>query len=465
MPELVQVSSCDNPHRRGDVVFVHGLNGNPRDYWGMGGSYWPDWLGEDLSDVGVWSLGYENAALKPRWFSPARLFLQGGFAMPLSDRAKNVLLRLELEGLGDKPLVFITHSMGGLLVKQMLRTANDSSHPRWRAILEQTRGVCFIATPHIGSDLAKWASYFRTLLGTNVSMEELRPHHSNLRELNQWYRDFAAKERVNIKTVSFYEMKPLPVIGLVVEQGDADPGVPHAGLYPLDADHRSICRPTTKKTELHMHTVEFVGGCFTALAKKRLHFDDQLKVNIEARLSSRALEPYGSWEPLHLEVELTITNLGTSPVFVVKAQLADKRSQHLLSFAPVCDELNPLQPGARRKAILSLLYHEKFSRRIRNQDDLDQENRMAFRILRFICQTDSVFRVETGRGTVLTFPALDVCDDEFLRWPVLGTPQNILDELKAKTLDDFMNETRAAFERSGVTIVEKIPGFYDTFDR
>ena len=87
-----------------------------------------------------------------------------GFAMPLSDRAKSVLLQLEVAGLGERPLVFVTHSMGGLLVKQLLRTASDNSAQRqYMAVLKNTRGVCFIATPHVGADLAKWAAYFRTL--------------------------------------------------------------------------------------------------------------------------------------------------------------------------------------------------------------------------------------------------------------------------------------------------------------
>jgi hypothetical protein len=92
MAELVPVHGCGNPGRSGDVVFVHGLNGDPRDYWGGPGSHWPTWLGEDLPDVGIWSLGYENAALKPRRFSLAHLVLQRGFAMPLLDRAKNAPL-------------------------------------------------------------------------------------------------------------------------------------------------------------------------------------------------------------------------------------------------------------------------------------------------------------------------------------------------------------------------------------
>ena len=51
--------------------------------------------------------------------------------------------------------------------------------------------------------------------------------------------------RGGIRTLSFYEMKPLPRVGLrVVQPGDADPGVADAGLYPpWREDHNSICNP------------------------------------------------------------------------------------------------------------------------------------------------------------------------------------------------------------------------------
>ncbi|MGP0063360.1 MAG: hypothetical protein ACLQGP_07115 [Isosphaeraceae bacterium] len=262
MAELIKIRGCDRPERRADVIFVHGLNGNPGKYWSHNDEptkFWPAWMGEDLPDVGVWSLGYENAALKPRWFSLIGKFLQRGFAMPLEDRADNVLLALESHQIGERPLMFITHSMGGLLIKEVLRTANDSSDPRRKALVQRTRGVCFIATPHIGSDLAKWASYSKLLLGTSVAMDELRSHQAHLRKMNRWYRDFVASEVRGIKTLSFFETKPTPGIGrLVVEQGDADPGVPNAGPYPLDEDHASICKPRSKEDLIHVRVTEFI---------------------------------------------------------------------------------------------------------------------------------------------------------------------------------------------------------------
>ncbi len=262
MPELIRVSGCDNPQRRGDVVFIHGLNGNPRDYWGLPGRHWPAWVGVEAPNVGVWSLGYENAAFKRRRLSIIQWWFPGGFAMPLYDRAKSVMLRFKKEGIGQRPVVFIAHSMGGLLIKELLRMASGSrpqSEPK--TLLEQTRGVCFIATPHIGADLAKWVTYFRTFLGATISVDELRPHEPLLRKLKDWYSEFVTRDGVDIKTLAFYEMKPMPVVGLVVAPGDADPGVSGADLYPIDEDHSTICTPQSTDTEIHWATVQFIRDC------------------------------------------------------------------------------------------------------------------------------------------------------------------------------------------------------------
>jgi hypothetical protein len=98
MAELVPVRNCQDSTRRGDVIFVHGLNGNPHECWcheGLPENFWPAWLGEDLPDVGVCSLSYENAALESRKVTLLRRSGLRGVAMPLVARAKNVLLRLE----------------------------------------------------------------------------------------------------------------------------------------------------------------------------------------------------------------------------------------------------------------------------------------------------------------------------------------------------------------------------------
>ena len=144
--ELIPIIGTENETRRGYVVFVHGLGGDGRGTWHPeekkdDNNFWPFWLGEDLAHVGIWSLGYE---VEPtRW---------KGSAMPLVERAINALSILDLEEIGERPVVFITHSMGGLLVKQMLRQALDLNDPRWQKIAEQTKGIVFRKTkPHSGS--------------------------------------------------------------------------------------------------------------------------------------------------------------------------------------------------------------------------------------------------------------------------------------------------------------------------
>ena len=137
----------------------------------------------------LWSLGYENAAFKSRRLTFLGRHGLWGFAMPLTARAKNVLVHLKLEGIGTRPLVFVTHSMGGLLVKQLLRTANESPEAEFGAILKQTRGVCFIATPHIGVDLASGAPTSARSSGPMCPWTSCVPEPLLL-DLKEWYSNY-----------------------------------------------------------------------------------------------------------------------------------------------------------------------------------------------------------------------------------------------------------------------------------
>ena len=163
MDGLQKISGCDRPDRVADVIFVHGLDGDARTTWhpkDRPDAFWPAWLGEDVPAVGVWSLGYAVSA--SAW---------KGHTMPLADRATNVLDLLELDGIGRRPIVFICHSLGGLLVKQVLRSAGDFGNPAWKAIATQTKAIVFLSTPHSGADLASWIQYIGGLLRTTVSVE------------------------------------------------------------------------------------------------------------------------------------------------------------------------------------------------------------------------------------------------------------------------------------------------------
>ena len=127
--------------------------------------------------------------------------------MALPDRALQVLDLMTQRGFGDRPLLFICHSLGGLVAKQILRASAESEDQITKKIFDATRGVLFLATPHTGSDLASRLDAFRAIFGTTVAMEDLRAHDPHLRELLNWYRNNPNK--AIIRTVTYYETRPV----------------------------------------------------------------------------------------------------------------------------------------------------------------------------------------------------------------------------------------------------------------
>lgn len=243
---LWNVSGPQVPSRMGDVVFLHGLDGNLRTTWQAdNGLSFPEMLAEDLPRFAIWSVGYD--------VSPSAW---KGNTMPLVDRATNILAMLEANGFGKRPIIFITHSLGGLVVKQMLRHAVGYGKPAWNAIAQKTKGVVFISTPHAGSGLATWLSYMQFLL-PSVTVQELKEHEPYLRDLNVWYRNAVNEGTPKIANVGFFEKRLTHGLS-VVNATSADLGVPGEIPIPIDADHASICKPESKSVTLYKLVKRFV---------------------------------------------------------------------------------------------------------------------------------------------------------------------------------------------------------------
>jgi pimeloyl-ACP methyl ester carboxylesterase len=223
----------------GDVVFIHGLNSSSQDCWSApGGEFWPSWLVDEFKDIGVWAIDYGAAASD--WFSERK-------PMPIAQRAINLLELLNANGLGRRPLVFITHSMGGLMAKQMLRHARtESKNAAHQKVGEAVEGIVFIATPHRGAALANWMEYFRLIFRRTVAVTELQLDSGFLISLADWFEIQASQ--LKIKTLAFSETRPTHNF-MIVNSQSADPG--NVQPIPLDANHIEISKPSNRQSLLY----------------------------------------------------------------------------------------------------------------------------------------------------------------------------------------------------------------------
>lgn len=246
---VILVIGTDNPKRLADVVFVHGLGGDGHETWHpdqQPDKFWPKWIGEKERELGVWSVHYDA--------SPARW----GQTMPLSDRAGNILNRLDNRDIGtERSVIFVAHSLGGLVVKEMLHQAVELNNPRWKKIARNTKGIAFLATPHAGSGLADFMeALFRSL--TSESIRDLEASAVMLRQLNQWYRGYAPKN--GIATLVLFEKYKLRGT-LIVNEASADPGINDVIPIAVDANHVTICKPPSEKNDVFISVLRFIREC------------------------------------------------------------------------------------------------------------------------------------------------------------------------------------------------------------
>jgi tetratricopeptide (TPR) repeat protein len=176
--------------------------------------------------------------------------------MPIQDRAKNVLeCLLGCRELRDAPLVFVCHSLGGLVVKQVLRAADGrrAYSPETQAFLASVKGVVFIATPHTGSMQATLLDKLRLIAWPSASTLDLVRNNANLRDLNVWYRNWSGAIRHKV----FYE-KQGTTTGVIVADDSSDPGLLHVDPVGIDADHLGICKPADASDLVYTRTRDFI---------------------------------------------------------------------------------------------------------------------------------------------------------------------------------------------------------------
>ncbi|OBT47140.1 hypothetical protein VE00_03128 [Pseudogymnoascus sp. WSF 3629] len=167
----------------------------------------------------------------------------------ITSHADNLLLQLSWERptiQSNTRIVFIGHSLGGLVIKQALLNAQRNRN--YESILKSTFGLAFFAVPHRGSNLGKTVSALvRSLSGANADnkiLESLETNSLFTKDMIKQYRYMLENYRI----VSFYEQMDTPLFGRAVaivgeESAVLDlPGTRELQVAVTDADHSSICK-------------------------------------------------------------------------------------------------------------------------------------------------------------------------------------------------------------------------------
>ncbi|KAL2199927.1 P-loop containing nucleoside triphosphate hydrolase protein [Corynascus similis CBS 632.67] len=210
-----------------DIVFVHGLTGDREKTWTASDASepWPKaLLPSELPTARVLTFGYD--AYVTDW--------QGMVSQNrIANHAWNLLTSLvsyrEKDNTNERPIIFVCHSLGGLVCEDALFTSRQRTEPHLYNVLRLTRGIAFLGTPHHGSGLARWAELLSRSIGiikqTNTQIIEVLKRDSEvLARIQDGFHTMVlarGREGQPIEISCFFEELPLPGIGQVVPQDSA----------------------------------------------------------------------------------------------------------------------------------------------------------------------------------------------------------------------------------------------------
>ena len=193
----------------------------------------------------------------------------------ITDFAKELLFELrfgkthegEKFGIGEMPLIFVTHSMGGLLAKKACLLGQNDEH--YKALVRSVSAIVFLSTPHRGSNLAEILN--RILVASFQSarnfIKDINRSSMALEEINEQFRHIAPR----LSIWSFYETLPTrigPRKIMVLEKDSAILGYSKEISRPLYADHHGVCKYSSPEDANYVSVRNALGTLAEEIAGK-----------------------------------------------------------------------------------------------------------------------------------------------------------------------------------------------------
>lgn len=218
-----------------------------------------DWLPQEYPNIRVIGLNYETSISE---WSLNMMCPCEKSKSSLHDRAEEFLNALSASNVGrDAPVVWVGHSMGGLVAKSIIVQSLESANPKTRLIGEKTRAILFLGTPHKGSPVAKLKQHVQMILSPTIEVKELRENSQHLLNLQQKFEEAIKTLSKPIKIVSIAEGCPtnittfkFPMQFVTEDSAKLDVGE----FYVLNVDHLGLSKPIFRQSFLYQRLLRLI---------------------------------------------------------------------------------------------------------------------------------------------------------------------------------------------------------------
>jgi hypothetical protein len=248
IPTYIGAKPDDGPSETAvlDIVFVHGLTGDRYRSWSDSQeTFWVHWVAQEYANCNVYTAGYDTDLFYAALTGPGA---------SIQDLAISLAESLVSRRSPAPALMFVTHSLGGLVVKQMIRKCNDSADSSFNNLARSVRGIAFLATPHQGAHLAEALNIILRNYKSKA-VKQIAYSEEALIDLHEFFRTWATKNSVIVKP--YYETEYTWGVH-VVDKVTANPNVYGADPIAVQADHIQICKPTSREASVYVSIAKLI---------------------------------------------------------------------------------------------------------------------------------------------------------------------------------------------------------------
>ena len=156
--------------------------------------------------------------------------------------------------LEPKPIIFVAHSLGGIVVKKALVDSETTRVEEYRMVLEWTKYILFLGTPHRGTAAASWGVLLANISAVTVRdvdkklLRALQQDSELLEGIQEAFRRILDDQKVKIH--SFQELRGFSGVKLlsnkVVPDDSSKVESSFEKLETINANHMEMARYGSK---------------------------------------------------------------------------------------------------------------------------------------------------------------------------------------------------------------------------